>query len=205
MRRLARILAVAVLFSLLGAITTGLAEKVTVKYLIAALGTLQVRDEVTVEGIYAGNLGMEEALRGPLRNKGLTRFAIRDPESGALFDLIYCEVGSAVFNTLIKINDEKPFVFEGRRIQGETRQGSILCTSVRTIRRPLTSVAVSTPAAGGANAERPQRFRVIMIDGATSNRTVTADVKLNQRYEIMGNTVIIQDMDVTTSDVQVFQ
>ncbi len=205
MRRLARILAVAVLFSLLGAITTGLAEKVTVKYLIAALGTLQVRDEVTVEGIYAGNLGMEEALRGPLRNKGLTRFAIRDPESGALFDLIYCEVGSAVFNTLIKINDEKPFVFEGRRIQGETRQGSILCTSVRTIRRPLTSMAVSTPAAGGAMAERPQRFRVIMIDGATSNRTVTADVKLNQRYEIMGNTVIIQDMDVTTSDVQVFQ
>lgn len=205
MRRLARILAVAVLFSLLGAITTGLAEKVTVKYLIAALGTLQVRDEVTVEGIYAGNLGMEEALRGPLRNKGLTRFAIRDPESGALFDLIYCEVGSAVFNTLIKINDEKPFVFEGRRIQGETRQGSILCTSVRTIRRPLTSVAVSTPAAGGAMAERPQRFRVIMIDGATSNRTVTADVKLNQRYDIMGNTVIIQDMDVTTSDVQVFQ
>jgi hypothetical protein len=205
MRRLTRILAVAVLFSLLGAITTGLAEKVTVKYLIAALGTLQVRDEVTVEGIYAGNLGMEEALRGPLRNKGLTRFAIRDPESGALFDLIYCEVGSAVFNTLIKINDEKPFVFEGRRIQGETRQGSILCTSVRTIRRPLTSVAVRTPAAGGAIAERPQRFRVIMIDGATSNRTVTADVKLNQRYEIMGNTVIIQDMDVTTSDVQVFQ
>jgi hypothetical protein len=205
MRRLTRILAVAVLFSLLGAITTGLAEKVTVKYLIAALGTLQVRDEVTVEGIYAGNLGMEEALRGPLRNKGLTRFAIRDPESGALFDLIYCEVGSAVFNTLIKINDEKPFVFEGRRIQGETRQGSILCTSVRTIRRPLTSVAVRTPAAGGAIAERPQRFRVIMVDGATSNRTVTADVKLNQRYEIMGNTVIIQDMDVTTSDVQVFQ
>ena len=204
MRRRARLITAAVLVCLACSSLMALPEKVTVKFLIAALGTLQIRDEITVEGIYAGNLGMSEALRGPLRNKDLTRFAIRDPGTGAVFDLMYCHVDSDVFKKLIKIDDEKPFVFEGRRIQGETRQGSILCTAVRTMHRPLTSVGVSAPSGSGPAAP-PQRFRVIMIDGVTSNRTVTADVQLNQRYDIMGHTVILQDMNATTTEVQVFQ
>ncbi len=179
-------------------------QDVSVKYLVAALGTLKIRDRISVTALYVGSDGMEEAVRGPLRNKGLTRFYIKDPASSAVFDLMYCEVGSAVFKTLIDINDDtKAFVFKGVKMQGENNRGSIIVKSVRIARNVPKPVSVNGPAATGSTV--PDKFRIIMINQATSNRTVTADVVLGEKYDIQGNTVIIQNMNDKSSNVGVMQ
>ncbi len=179
-------------------------QDVSVKYLIAALGTLKIRDRISVTALYVGSEGMEEAVRGPFRNKGLTRFSIKDTTSSSVFDLMYCEVGSSVFKALININDNtKAFVFEGVKMQGENNRGSIIVKSVRIVRNVPKPVSVNGPAATGSTT--PDKFRIIMINQATSNRTVTADVVLDEKYNIQGNTVIIQNMNDKSSDVGVVQ
>jgi hypothetical protein len=178
-------------------------KNVTVKYLIAALGTIDMRDRISVTAAYIGSEGMEEAVRGPMRNKGVAKFYIKDPTSSAVFELMYCEVNSPVFKTLVDINDDtQVFIFEGVKSQGEDRRGSIMVKSIRPARNIPQPVAVSGPDAGNAS---PDKYRIIMINQATSNRTVTADVELGEKYEIMGNTVIIENMNPHSNDVRVMQ
>ena len=178
-------------------------QAITVKYLVAALGTIPIRDRISVTAAYVGSEGMEEAMRGPLRNKGLTRFYIKDTVSGAVFDLMYCEVESAVFKTLINISDDnQTFVFEGVKMQGVDNRGAIIVKSVRVARNVAKPVAVSGPAAGSVT---PDKYRIIVINQATSNRTVTADVELGEKYDIQGNTIIIQNMNSQSDNVRVMQ
>ena len=179
-------------------------KTVTVQYLNAALGTIEMRDRVSVTAIYVGSEGMEEAVKGTLRNKGLSRFYIKDQVSGAVFGFMYCDIKSSVFKTLIDINsDEKAFVFECVKSQGEDRRGALIVKSIRTARNVSPqSVAVSGPT---ARDSAPDKYRIIMINQATSNRTVTADVALGEKYDIMGHTIIIENMNPSSSDVRVMQ
>lgn len=178
-------------------------KDVTVKYLNAALGSLQIRDRVSVTAFYVGSEGMTEAVRGPLRNKGLTQFYIKDPASSAVFELMYCDVESSIFKTLIKINnDTTAFVFEGIKTQGSDSRGAILVKSIRQTRNIPKAVTISGPASVNSS---PDKYRIIMIDQATSNRTVTVDVELGKKYDIMGNTIIIEDMNPRSKDVKVMQ
>lgn len=203
---LKRIMFSAFLISMIfvGAINVvALQQNVTVKYLIAALGTIQVRDRISVTAVYVGSEGMSEAVRGPLRNKGLARFYIKDQTSSSVFEFMYCEIESAVFKKLININDDtKSFVFEGVKMQGEDRRGSIIVKSVRTARNIPKEVSVSGPEAVSAT---PDRYRIIMINQATSNRTVTADIKMGEKYDIQGHTIMIQNMNSQSGDVRVMQ
>ena len=189
----------------MGAINVSAIQKtVTVQYLNAALGTIEMRDRVSVTAVYVGSEGMEEAVKGTLRNKGLSRFYIKDQVSGAVFSFMYCDINSSAFKTLININtDDKAFVFECVKSQGEGRRGALIVKSIRAVRKGATqSVAVSGPAASGTAANK---YRIIMIDQATSNRTVTADITLGEKYDIMGHTIIIEDMNPSSSDVRIMQ
>ncbi len=186
-------------------------QTVTVRYLNAALGTIDIRERITVTAAYVGTDGMEEALKGPLRSKELTRFSIKDPTSSAVFELMYCKINSDVFNKLININDNNHiFTFEGIKTQGEYRNGAIIVQSIKPARKKyIQSVtAANTENAGGTTAgeaSTPEKYRIIMTDQATSNRVITTDVELGKKYDILGNTVVIEKMNSNSSNVEIIK
>jgi len=179
--------------SLLAAASAQAQREVSINYLRAALGSLSDRERIAFEAVYAASDGMDQATETPLRGKGYSRLTLRDPNSGATFDDVYCEHDSRVFNTLLPVQADKRFRFEAYKDQGERRVDAIFLTAATPVRTPPAEAASPPPS-------RPTGFRVTMIDHSTSNRTVLVNIELGKPYNLMGTTLLIEAEDETGED-----
>jgi len=194
MRNVTRGFWFSLLVVLLGAAPAAQAQRaVSVNYLRAALGALADRERISLEAVYVGSQGMDQATETPLRGKGYSRLTLRDPDSGATFDDVYCEHDSRVFNTLLSVQADTLFRFEAYKDDGERRRDAIFLTSATRVRTPPAETASPARAA-------PRTFRVTMIDHATSNRTVLVNIELGKPYNLMGATLLIEAEDGNEQD-----
>jgi hypothetical protein len=162
-------------------------REVSVGYLRAALGSIRDRERVAFEADYLGEQGLREARGAYLRNKGFSRFTIRDAASGAVFDSIYCEHGSSVFKQLLQARSTKRFRFEATKGTGEDRKDAIFVTSAVEVRQ----AAADTPPPPDPQP-LPRSLKVTLTDHATSNRTVLVNIELGKTYNLMGASLRIE-------------
>ena len=170
---------------------------VTVSYLRAAAGALSDGDKVTFTAMFDGSKGLREAVGPVMRNKGYSRFQVIDPQAKAVYDSVYCEQRSSVFDTLVGVSGQKLFYFWGYRTRGENREDAMVVTDVRPV-VPLDLVQKATPAAG------PLRLRVVLTDLATSNRTVLVNVETGKMYRVLGTGLMIEAEPPPPEGLQTF-
>lgn len=173
------------------------ARNVSVGYLRAALGSIQDRASISIEGRYSGKQGLKDARGSYLRSKGYSQFTIADAETGLTFDLAYCKHDSTAFNELLSVKGSKLYVFQGHKGSGEGRADAFFVTSVTPVRD-----------SGPAEVEQEDRvkhFMVTIIDNATSNRTVMMNVELGKEFKMVGSTLIIEEEKEDPNKVRVLK
>ncbi len=162
----------------------------TATYLRASIGAIAARSSVTVKGEYLIDPGMVEARESGLRGKGYSRFSIRDPQTGAVFDSMYCKQESNVFWSLLKAEGNMPFTFHGEKGRGEEREGAIFVERVESVL--LTPSAIARQI---SSAEEPEKgpLRVILVNEETGTRTVLTGIKRGTPVKAEGFTITVED------------
>ncbi|MBN1557707.1 MAG: hypothetical protein JW951_06135 [Lentisphaerae bacterium] len=161
-------------------------SKVSVRYLRAAAGGLRERATVSVEGVYLAEPGLVEARGTYVEGKGYSRFAVKDPVTGVVFDDMYCGQGTSAFDTLLDTLEPKLFEFSGYKDDADRDRPAIFVERVRLIGDPP-----------GADPEEPREtgpatYRIIVTDAATSNRTVLVNVRPGRAYSLLGATLVLE-------------
>jgi hypothetical protein len=157
-------------------------REVTVAFLKAAAGSLTMDARVSFTAIYDSERGLVEAGGRYMINKGYSRFRVVDPQQGAVFDAVYCAQRSKVFEQLLNTSGRQAFVFYGYRSRGEFKEDCVIVTDVKPVKLPEKEAAQ-------AEAATARMFRITLVDGATSNRTVLVNVELGKPYSLLGGTV----------------
>lgn len=199
MKRQVRYLVVIMIF-VAGLVPDAAAQgrNVSVAYLRAALNSLPDRGSVSFTAEYSGREGLKQASGSYLRNKGFSRFTVRDPETGLTFNSIYCEQGSAVFNELLKVTGTRRFNFQGHKGTGEGREDAIFVTSAEPVRLPRDERVEE-------EEEEEKTYRVTIVDHATSNRTVMVNVELGKEFNLMGATLLIEEEDSDPDGIRIME
>lgn len=167
-------------------------EETTIRYLKAAVSSLPKNSTVTVTGEFMLTPGLREVQDVFLRSKGISRFSIRDPQTGDIFDGMYCAHDSPAFKDLLTARSRRLYRFTAYRDRGESRTEGVFVTRVELVRElrddedPLPAV---TPAEGPG---MPGRFRVTLIEQASSNRSVLFNVEPGTAYTLNGFTIVIE-------------
>lgn len=169
---------------------------VSVGFLRAALGSISDRASVSVLGEYSGADGLVDARGTYLRNKGFSRFTIREPHTGVTFGSVYCAHNSPVFNELLGVKGTERFVFQGVKGRGEHKEDAVFVTSLRVVRGPAAPASVETA---------PQRFTITIIEQATSNRTVMVNVELGKPVNLLGATLMVEEEEQVLDPVRVLR
>jgi hypothetical protein len=169
-----------------------LAQKkvLTASYLRASIGAINDRSSVTIRGEYMIDPGMVEASGRGLRNKGYSRFSVRDPYTGARFDSMYCKQESDVFWRLLKAKENTLFIFQGEKGRGENREGAIFTDRLESVLLTPTELAERR---AGKEAEPRKPLRVTLVKEESGLRTVLTAVERGKPYKIDGLTVIVED------------
>jgi hypothetical protein len=162
-------------------------QNTTVPYLRAAIGSLSIGERVTFSATYDGKTGLHEADGRYLKNKGYSRFAVTDAESGAAFKSVYCLQNSKVFAELMAVNGSAAFVFSGYKDRGESKEDAVIVTQI-------VPIGDNTQRDARAAADAPASFRVTLTDLSTSNSTVLVNIATGQTYRVL-NTEIRIDQD----------
>ncbi len=200
-------LAVAILAA---AVTGGLAisvahaqsKEVTVSYLQAAVSSLPEQAEVTLTAVFPGVSNLRDCHGHYLRNDGYSRFSVKDPQSKTTFDSMYVLQTSKVFPVLLNASGARRIRFHGYREYGEDRDDAIFVTSAEDL-GPAAPAAAATPGTAvvsavtgvevlGGPGPAPRTYRVTLVDGATSNRTVIINIQTNRPYTVNGTTVLVE-------------
>ena len=162
-------------------------KEVNVAYLRAAITTLSDRESVLVVATFLPDPGLVEPQRRWGRQGGVAQFSIRDIKTGAVFTSMYCMQNSSAFKDLIAIAKPTAFRFRGYKGDGERNEAAIYVTSVES----YTEAAISESSKAGV-VPSDARYRVTIIDNATSNRTVLADVAIGRSYNAGGVTLRVE-------------
>lgn len=168
-------------------------QTVTVKFLRAAVGSLSEGERITVRAEFSADEGLTEATRIYLRNKGYSRFNVKDPDSDVAFDSMYCHRDSAAFSALIKAEKKGIYDFIGYRGRGQNKEDAFIVESVRFV----------SDVKSGDEQARPTSYRLTLVDGATSNRTVLVNVELGKPYNMMGAVLILEEEPPLKKGIQV--
>lgn len=161
-------------------------KTVNVAYLRAAITAIDDRSKVRVTAKFDAASGLQIAERLWLRGKGFSRFKIIDPETGAMFEEMYCKHGSKVFETLIEATEDTIYTFTGERGRGDMRDPAIFVSDVREEFRSRRKQQPVAP-------KGPRSYRVVMTDLASSNRTVLVNVELGKPYNVFGTQLVIEE------------
>jgi hypothetical protein len=162
-------------------------KDVSVRYLRAAIGSIRDRAPLSFVAEYSAADGLTEVRHSYLRGKGFSRFTVRDPESGFTFDQVYCQKNAAVFRTLIELQEDTLYRFQGYKEQGEERADAVFVTSIEPVRSREAESLRAAETAG------PKTYRLVLTDHITSNRTVLVNIELGKRYNLMGTTVVVEE------------
>lgn len=163
---------------------------ITASYLRASIGAIDERSSVTIRGEYLLSPGMVEAAGRGLRNKGFSRFTIRDPQTGAQFDSMYCKQESDVFWQLLKTKENTAFTFHGKKGRGENREGAIFIDRLENVL--LTPAAIARRVANTEPAPLPQ-LRITILNKETGLRTLLTNIS-------RGESVMVDDLIITVED-----
>jgi len=162
-------------------------DDITVRYLRAAISSLQKNTQVSITAEFMATPGLRDVNDVFLRSKGVSRFSIRDPGNGDVFDNMYCRHDSPAFKDLLAANGRRIYRFSGYRDRGESNSDGVFVTRVEFIREIKEDEAAAP--APGETAATPPRLRVTLIDNTTSNRSVLFNVQPGQSYKLNGYTV----------------
>lgn len=169
-------------------VRTAMARDVTVKFLRAAVASLNERENVTVEGVYTASDGLNEPRDPYLREKGFSRFAIKDPESGVTFDSMYADHDSSAFRELLKVKEKQTFIFSGYKARGGSLDNDVVyVTSVKAVPNREEEKGSAPP------PSPPSTYRVTIFDSRTTNRTVIANVQLGRTYTVSGIQLTVEE------------
>jgi hypothetical protein len=159
-------------------------------YLKASIGAIDDRRSVTIRAEYLVDPGMTQAEGWRLRNKGYSRFSIRDPQTGAVFESMYCKQESDVFWELLNAEGNKELTFHGEKGSGEDREGAIFVSRIDSVLLTPTAVARRI-----ANAKEPETtpLRVTIVNEETGTRTVLTGVKRGTPVKVEGLAITVED------------
>ena len=162
----------------------------TAAYLKASISAIDDRSTVSILGEYRVDPGMAEAKGRGLRNKGFSRFSIRDPRTGAIFTSMYCKQESDVFWKLLRTRDNTRFTFRGEKGRGENREGAIFVDRLENVLLPPKVVAERV---AGTEPVKNSQFRVIITNAETGVRTVLTRVDRGVPVRVDSLTILIED------------
>jgi hypothetical protein len=176
----------------MGLAQIGVAQKkvLTAAYLRASMGAITDRTSVAIRAEYLVDPGMVEAIGRGLRNKGYSRFSIRDPKTGAVFNSMYCKQESDVFWQLLKSESNTLLMFRGEKSRGEDREDAII---VDRLDRILLAPKEIADRVAGVKPVEPTLLRVTLTDEETGIRTVLPGVERGKPVSIDGITITIED------------
>ena len=161
---------------------------VNVAYLRAALSTIPDRGPVILLASYLPDPGLVEPQGRSTRRRGFVRFSVKDLKTGTVFGSMYCAQDSAAFKKLIAVTKPTAFRFRGYKDYGEANESGIFVDSVE----PYAETSSSGESSPTDAARAETRYRVTIVDNATSNRTVLSDVAMGRSYNAGGVTVRIE-------------
>ena len=186
------VLVIAILIA--GLVQSGWAQKkvLTAAYLRASVGALDERSSVVVRAEYLGSPGMVAAEGRGLRNKGFSRFSIRDPETGAVFDSMYCKQESDVFWRLLKSKTDALLVFRGEKSRGEDREDAIMVDRLENVLLSPSEVAARVAKEEPVEVKQPQ-LRVTLVDEETGVRTVLTHIERGTPVRVDGLMIVVED------------
>ena len=184
------VLCVMMMTSILCGPAWGQKKVLSAAYLKASIGAIDDRRSVTIRAEYLVDPGMTQAEGWRLRNKGYSRFSIRDPQTGALFESMYCKQESDVFWELLKAEGNKELTFHGEKGSGEDREGAIFVSRIDSVL--LTPRAVARRI---ANVKEPETtpLRVTIVNEETGTRTVLTGVKRGTPVKVEGLAITVED------------
>jgi len=171
------------------------AKDVTVSYLRAAGSSLADRDTVSFDAIFVSSQGMAEPTTWNMRGRKLSRFSVRDPQSGVVFPNMYCSQDSKAFKELIKLDGDKAIHITGYKAEGELHEVSIYVNSVEVIPTPTATIPV-------AQTETGKTFRVILKDTASGTKTILANVVPGKTYTVESLTLTLEAETESTSTTE---
>ena len=176
-------------------------REVTVAYLRAAIGSIRNGDRLRLSAEYDADYGLLEANERYLRGKGYSRFSIVDPKTGVRFSNMYVDQDTDAFRTLLDLKDDTRVTLYGYKGRGEEKDPAMIVTSVRIeadnrkpgekddARSPV-AVAGRTPEADATDGKG--KYRVIITDLRSTNRTVLVGVELGKDYNVLGTAIRIE-------------
>lgn len=180
-----------IIASLLGSPAWGQKKVLSAAYLKASVGAINNRSSVTVRAEYLIDPGMVEAEGWQLRNKGFSRFSVRDPNTGVVFESMYCKQESDVFWRLLKAQENVELTFRGEKGSGEDREGAIFVDRVDSIL--LTPHAIAQRIAKTDKADEGGALRVSIVNDETGMRTVLTNVKRGTPVKVEGLTITVEN------------
>ena len=160
-------------------------------YLKASIGAIDDRRSVSIRAEYLIDPGMAQAEGWRLRNKGYSRFSIRDPQTGALFESMYCRQESDVFWQLLRAEENTVFTFHGDKGSGEDREDAIFVDRVDSVL--LTPTAIARRIADQDEQEAAPPMRVTIVNEETGTRTVLTGIKRGTPVKVEGLTITVDD------------
>ncbi len=170
----------------------GWAQKkaLTAAYLKASIGAINDRSSVTILGEYLVDPGMVEAKGRGLRNKGFSRFSIRDPQTGISFNSMYCKQESDVFWTLLNTPSNTRFQFHGDKGRGENREGAVFVDRLKGVLLPPRQIAERV--AKVEPVVQPP-LRITLTNEETGLRSVLTNVKHGVPVKVENLTILVED------------
>jgi len=163
----------------------------TAAYLRASIGALDERSSVIVRGEYLIDPGMIQSDGRALRNKGYSRFSIRDPQTGIQFSSLYCKQESDVFWALLKADANKLFTFYGEKGRGEQREGAIFVDRLEAVLMTPEEIANRGQEDAATSDEKPLRITITKDESGT--RTVLTNVQRGSEVKVEGLTIVVED------------
>jgi hypothetical protein len=161
-------------------------EVFTAAYLRAAVGSFDEQAPVMVRAQYDAQNGLQNTRGYYLRNKGYSRFYIKDPDTNLAFGHMYCKQDSPVFQELLATQGRKVFQFDGYKGKGEDKEDAVYVTKV-TLLEDLDKKAGAGPSAVSIP------LRVTLKDNNTGKETVLVNVIKGQSYDVSGFTITVED------------
>jgi len=177
--------------SLIGTPAWGQKKVLSAAYLKASVGAINNRSSVTIRAEYLVDPGMVEAEGWTLRNKGFSRFSVRDPHTGAVFESMYCKQESDAFWRLLKAKQNTELTFHGEKGSGEDREGAIFVDRIENVLLSPSAIAQRIARTEKTADDRP--LRVSIVNDETGLRTVLTNVKRGTPVKVEGLTITVED------------
>jgi hypothetical protein len=169
-------------------------KDISVSYLRAAVSSLADGTRVRLPGDYSAAEGLHDATGVYLRNKGYSRFTIRDGDIE--FRNVYCPYDSKAFAELLKVKGTRRFIFSGYKQRGERHEDAIFVTDVEEVperEQPKDVVQIG------------KVYRLTMIDNTSSNRTVLGNIELGKPVRFLGTTLVLDEEAQDSGGVEVLR